>query len=137
IRGQSWKTAIIKKKLKNFSIICLQTKHKIFWKNMVLTSNTFSQGGVFIMDMNFSPLWLSFKTAIIATLIVFIIGVWLARIIGRNQFFGKSVVEAIIMLPLVLPPTVVGFGLLYIFGKNGPIGMLLMRLFDFQVVFTW
>src|SRR5699024_4190273 len=89
------------------------------------------------MDMNFSPLWLSFKTAIIATLIVFIIGVWLARIIGRNQFFGKSVVEAIIMLPLVLPPTVVGFGLLYIFGKNGPIGMLLMRLFDFQVVFTW
>lgn len=41
------------------------------------------------------------------------------------------------MLPLVLPPTVVGFGLLYLFGKNGLIGKLLLALFDFQVVFTW
>src|SRR5690625_5622555 len=41
------------------------------------------------------------------------------------------------MLPLVLPPTVVGFGLLYLFGKNGIIGGILSDLFDFQVVFTW
>lgn len=87
--------------------------------------------------MDYSPLILSFKTAIIATIIVFIIGVFLARVIGRNVFFGKSVVEAIMMLPLVLPPTVVGFGLLYLFGKNGPIGKILFDWFDFQVVFTW
>jgi len=87
--------------------------------------------------MDYSPLFLSFKTAIIATIIVFIIGVFSARIIGRNTFFGKSIVEAVLMLPLVLPPTVVGFGLLYLFGKNGPIGMLLYEWFDFQVVFTW
>src|SRR5699024_8968455 len=89
------------------------------------------------LHMDYSPLFLSFKTAIIATIIVFIIGVFLARIIGRNTFFGKSIVEAVLMLPLVLPPTVVGFGLLYLFGKNGPIGMLLYEWFDFQVVFTW
>lgn len=87
--------------------------------------------------MNYSPLWLSFKTATIATIIVFIIGVFLARVIARNEFKGKSILEAVIMLPLVLPPTVVGFGLLYLFGKNGFIGRLLLTLFDFQVVFTW
>lgn len=88
-------------------------------------------------NVHLSPLWLSLKTATIATLIVFIVGVLLARIISRNDFRGKSIIEAIIMLPLVLPPTVVGFGLLYIFGKNGPIGKLLHDLFNFQVVFTW
>lgn len=41
------------------------------------------------------------------------------------------------MLPLVLPPTVVGFGLLYLFGKNGPIGKFLKQVFDAQIVFTW
>jgi len=88
-------------------------------------------------DVNFSPLWLSFKTAGIATVIVFIFGVLLARLIARNSFHGKSVVEAIILLPLVLPPTVVGFGLLYLFGKNGFLGRVLMDWFDVQVVFSW
>lgn len=88
-------------------------------------------------DINLSPLWLSFKTASIATIIVFIIGVILARLMSRNTFHGKSIVESIILLPLVLPPTVVGFGLLYIFGKNGFLGKLLLDFFDFQVVFTW
>lgn len=87
--------------------------------------------------MNYSSLILSLKTASIATLIVFITGVVLARLIGRNSFRGKSIIEAIILLPLVLPPTVVGFGLLYVFGKNGFIGRLLLDWFDFQIVFTW
>ncbi|ASS91228.1 MULTISPECIES: molybdate ABC transporter permease subunit [Aeribacillus] len=87
--------------------------------------------------MNYSPLILSLKTATIATFIVFVTGVLLARLISRNSFRGKSVIEAIILLPLVLPPTVVGFGLLYIFGKNGFIGRLLLDWFDFQIVFTW
>lgn len=87
--------------------------------------------------INLSPLWLSLKTAGIATIIVFITGVLLARLITRNSFPGKSIVEAIILLPLVLPPTVVGFGLLYLFGKNGFLGRTLANLFDFQVVFTW
>jgi molybdate transport system permease protein len=87
--------------------------------------------------MNYSPLILSLKTATIATFIVFVTGVVLARLISRNSFRGKSIIEAIILLPLVLPPTVVGFGLLYIFGKNGFLGRLLLDWFDFQIVFTW
>jgi len=88
-------------------------------------------------DINMSPLWLSFKTATIATFIVFIVGVFLARIISRHSFPGKSILEAIFLLPLVLPPTVVGFGLLYIFGKNGFLGRILLDWFDVQVVFSW
>ncbi|WP_438311111.1 molybdate ABC transporter permease subunit [Sporosarcina sp. FA9] len=90
-----------------------------------------------MLDVNYSPLWLSLKTATIATVIVFIVGMFLARLLARNSFFGKSVIEAIILLPLVLPPTVVGFGLLYLFGKNGFLGRLLLDLFEFQVVFSW
>ncbi|MFD1040299.1 molybdate ABC transporter permease subunit [Virgibacillus byunsanensis] len=87
--------------------------------------------------MNYTPFFLSLKIAGIATVIVFICGIVLARILSRNKFPGKRIVESVLMLPLVLPPTVVGFGLLYVFGKNGPIGGLLLDLFNFQVVFTW
>src|SRR5690625_7672651 len=85
-------------------------------------------------NMNLSPMWLSFKTATIATIIVFITGVFLARLMARHSFRGKGIIEAIFMLPLVLPPTVVGFGLLYLFGKNGIIGGIFPTLFDFQFV---
>lgn len=88
-------------------------------------------------DINLSPLWLSFKTAAIATVIVFIAGVVFARLISRRDFFGKDIIEAVFLLPLVLPPTVVGFGLLYLFGKNGILGKFLMNAFNFQIVFTW
>lgn len=88
-------------------------------------------------EMNYTPLLLSLKIASIATIIVFIVGIFLARIIARNSFPGKNVVESIILLPMVLPPTVVGFGLLYLFGKNGIIGSLLLEWFNFQIVFTW
>ncbi|NEU31826.1 molybdate ABC transporter permease subunit [bacterium LRH843] len=87
--------------------------------------------------MNYSPLLLSLKTASIATIIVFIAGVMIARLMARHSFRGKSVIEAILLLPLVLPPTVVGFGLLYLFGKNGLVGQVLLDWFDFQIVFTW
>lgn len=87
--------------------------------------------------MNYTPLFLSLKIAGIATCIVLVFGILFARLLARNQFPGKRIIESILMLPLVLPPTVVGFGLLYLFGKNGPIGSLLLHAFDFQVVFTW
>ncbi|WP_217587633.1 molybdate ABC transporter permease subunit [Lentibacillus saliphilus] len=90
-----------------------------------------------MFDENLSPLWLSFKTAAIATVIVFIVGVFLARVIARRDFPGKGILEAIFLLPLVLPPTVVGFALLVFFGKHGPVGVFLDKWFDTQVVFTW
>lgn len=73
-------------------------------------------------QINLFPFLLSLKTALISTVFVFIIGMMIAYLVAKKDFFGKSVLEAIIMLPLVLPPTVVGFGLLYLFGKNGFIG---------------
>ncbi|MFD2761328.1 molybdate ABC transporter permease subunit [Lentibacillus juripiscarius] len=87
--------------------------------------------------MDLTPLLLSLKIAGIATLIVSVIGITAARLIARSSFLGKRVLESILMLPLVLPPTVVGFGLLYLFGRNGPIGKLLLNWFDVQIVFTW
>ncbi|WP_101841827.1 molybdate ABC transporter permease subunit [Halobacillus sp. Marseille-P3879] len=87
--------------------------------------------------MSTSPLILSLQTASIATLIVFITGISLARLISRKLFPGKSIIESILLLPMVLPPTVIGFGLLYLFGNNGPIGRLLTDWFGIQVVFSW
>ena len=87
--------------------------------------------------MNYTPLLLSLKIAGTATCIVLVFGIFFARLLARNQFPGKRIIESILMLPLVLPPTVVGFGLLYLFGKNGPLGNFLLRAFDFQIVFTW
>src|SRR5690606_13436502 len=63
-------------------------------------------------------------------------GVLLARFLARREFFGKNVLEAFFLMPLVLPPTVVGFGLLFLLGKNGPLGKLLISM-DIQVIFTW
>lgn len=87
--------------------------------------------------MNFSPLLLSLKISSISTIFVFILGLVVSRYLSRQNFLGKSVIESVLLLPLVLPPTVVGFGLLILFGKNGPIGKLLLEWFDIQIVFTW
>jgi len=89
------------------------------------------------MRMDYTPLFLSLKIAGIATVFVFLAGVILARLFARNTFPGKRIIEAFLLLPLVLPPTVVGFGLLYLFGKNGPVGSLLLHWFDYQIIFTW
>ena len=90
-----------------------------------------------MMPYDMSPLFLSLKVATIATVCVFIVSVALARVMARKDFFGKSIVDALILLPLVLPPTVIGFALIVLFGVNGPLGILLENLFGFRVVFTW
>ncbi len=85
--------------------------------------------------MDYSPLWLSLRVAFLATLMTFILGVlaaWLTVKLRR----GKGIVDGLFTLPLVLPPTMVGFFLLVIFGKNGFIGQLLNSI-GAPVVFTW
>ena len=85
---------------------------------------------------DFSPLWISLKTATIALIIIFFLGIaaayWMLGYRGR----WKSLIEAVFVAPLILPPTVLGFILLLLFGKNGLLGQLL-DLFNFRVVFTW
>ena len=70
---------------------------------------------------DYTPLILSLKVAGISTVIVFIAGAFFAHLFARKQFFGKSILESLFLLPLVLPPTVVGFGLLILFGKKGSV----------------
>jgi len=88
-------------------------------------------------QVNAFPLVLSLKTALMSTVIVFVIALVFSYICARKDFPGKSVLEAIFLLPLILPPTVVGFALLYLFGKTGPLGKLLNTFFGIQIVFTW
>lgn len=89
------------------------------------------------MPYDLSPLFLSLKVASLSTLLVFMVSLLLARFMSRHEFVGKSAVEALVLLPLVLPPTVIGFGLIYLFGLNGPLGSLLEEWFGVRVVFTW
>ncbi|WP_199172851.1 molybdate ABC transporter permease subunit [Planomicrobium sp. MB-3u-38] len=89
------------------------------------------------MPYDLSPFFLSLRVALISTFFVFIISILLVRFMSRRDFFGKSFVEAVILLPLVLPPTVIGFALIYLFGMNGPLGILLEEWFGIRIVFTW
>jgi molybdate transport system permease protein len=80
---------------------------------------------------------LSLKVALLATLLVALIGVPLAFFMGRRKFPGKSLLDALIVVPLVLPPTVVGYLLLIVLGARSPVGAVLRRTLDYSVVFHW
>jgi molybdate transport system permease protein len=82
------------------------------------------------------PLWISLRTVVTATVITFFLGLAAARWITRYSGKFKSIIDGIFILPLVLPPTVVGYGLLLLFGNRGPIGQLLLH-FGTTIVFSW
>lgn len=84
-----------------------------------------------------SPIWLSIKVAVIAGIIVILTGTIVGRILARKRFRGKAVLETILMLPLVLPPTVVGFFLIVIFGRQSVVGRMIEWVFQQPVIFTW
>lgn len=85
--------------------------------------------------MDLSPLWITLKISFTATVIVFFTGLllaWAVTLLKR----GKALADAVLSLPLVLPPTVVGFILLILLGANSPVGRLLDKLGG-RIVFTW
>ena len=88
------------------------------------------------MPLDLSPLWISLKTASIATVITFFLGIAAAYWMQGYQGRWKSLLESILISPLILPPTVVGFLLLLLCGKNGWVGQLLAP-FNVAIVFTW
>lgn len=88
------------------------------------------------MQFDISPLWISLKTAAIATVITFFFGIIAAYWMLGYRGKGKAIIEGFFVSPLILPPTVVGFLLLILFGKNGWIGKLLTTL-NINIVFTW
>lgn len=83
--------------------------------------------------MNYSPILLSIQVTVFATIGILVIGLALALFLARTRMRGKIVIETLVNLPLVLPPTVVGYYLLITLGRDGP----LVRLFDLNVLFTW
>lgn len=87
-------------------------------------------------DSFYSPIIISLKVAITATILSLMLGILLHYLIGQKSFPGKSIIESIIMLPMVLPPTVVGFILLITMGRNSPMGKLIESLFHQPIIFT-
>ncbi len=87
--------------------------------------------------MDLSPLWLSVQVAALATLSVVALGAPLALWLARSRFRGKALVSGIFSLPLVLPPTVLGFVLLNVLGRRAPLGMWLESTWGVSVVFHW
>ncbi|HSW58512.1 MAG TPA: molybdate ABC transporter permease subunit [Dehalococcoidales bacterium] len=83
-----------------------------------------------------SPLWISLRTVLVATAITFFLGIAAARWMALYSGKFKNLIDGFLILPMVLPPTVVGLGLLLMFGKHGPIGQLL-SLIDVTVIFSW
>ncbi|HHW07187.1 MAG TPA: molybdate ABC transporter permease subunit [Clostridia bacterium] len=94
------------------------------------------------MELDLSPLWISLRTATTATLITILVGVALAswmvfsRAGSKALERCKALIDLLVILPMVLPPTVLGFILLLIFGKNGVIGRFLHQL-GMTIVFSW
>ncbi|MBP3965362.1 molybdate ABC transporter permease subunit [Paenibacillus lignilyticus] len=83
------------------------------------------------------PISLSIQVSLIASVIMLVLSVLIAWRMARMRFFGKSIVDAILMLPLVLPPTVIGFILLVVFGRRSWPGKLYEKLFGGPIIFTW
>lgn len=87
--------------------------------------------------MILSPIIISLKIAVVSTFITLIIGVLLSRVLTKSDFKGKNIIEVIFLLPMVLPPSVVGYGLLILIGKRGILGKFLYDIFGVRLIFTW
>jgi molybdate transport system permease protein len=90
------------------------------------------------MQIDWFPLWLSLRVAFLSTAIALAAGLLLAYLLANRQFRGKEILDAAITLPLVLPPTVLGYYLLVlIIGRATPLGRLWEGVFGSPLVFTW
>jgi len=87
--------------------------------------------------MDLTPIWLTLKLAGITTLVLLLIGLPLAYWLSKGRSFVKIILEAIITMPLVLPPSVLGFYLLMAFSPQHGIGSWLQKVFNVQLVFSF
>src|SRR4051794_4661415 len=89
------------------------------------------------MPIDWFPLWLSLRVAALSTLVALAAGLALACVLANRNFRGKEALDAAITLPLVLPPTVLGYYLLVLLGRESPVGRLYESVFGSPLVFTW
>jgi len=87
--------------------------------------------------MGLTPLWLTLKVAGVATLVTFVVGVNLAFLVARSKFWGREGLDALCTLPLVLPPTVLGYYLIVLIGRHGWLGRWLQETWGISLIFTW
>jgi molybdate transport system permease protein len=80
---------------------------------------------------------LSLQVAAVATVLVAIVGISVAYILARKNFYGRETVDILFTLPLVLPPTVTGYYLIVLFGRNGVIGDFVYEWSGWSIMFTW
>ncbi|HEY0296851.1 MAG TPA: molybdate ABC transporter permease subunit [Bordetella sp.] len=90
-----------------------------------------------IADFDWFPLVLSLKVAALATVLALVVGVALGWLFVRRPFPGSALLQTLCMLPLVLPPTVVGYGILVAAGRYSPLGQWLRDHFDYSLIFNW
>jgi molybdate transport system permease protein len=88
-------------------------------------------------SLDLRPFWLTLRVACLATFLALLVGVALAFVIARRQFWGRDWLESLSTLPLVLPPTVLGYYLIVLVGRQGWIGRWLHDTFGFSLIFTW
>ncbi|MBI2016045.1 MAG: molybdate ABC transporter permease subunit [Candidatus Rokubacteria bacterium] len=86
--------------------------------------------------MDLFPLALSLRVALIATALTLLLGIPVALLLARRRFPGRNLLEAVVVLPLVLPPTVLGYYLLLLIGRRGPVGAALAAV-GLELAFTW
>src|ERR1051326_2978986 len=89
------------------------------------------------MSIDWFPLWLSLRVALLSTAIAVAAGLWIAYLLANRDFRGKEALDAAVTLPLVLPPTVLGYYLLVVIGRASPLGKIWENLFGSPLVFTW
>lgn len=90
-----------------------------------------------LKNLDWSPLFISIKTGIVATIFSFFLGIYAARKVVKTTPGKRAIIDGILTLPMVLPPTVAGFFLLLIFSRRRPFGIFLFENFEIKVVQTW
>jgi molybdate transport system permease protein len=84
-----------------------------------------------------SALWLSLRVSVLATVLNALVGIPLAYVLAKRRFWGRTALDVLVTLPLVLPPTVTGYYLIVLFGRRGWVGRPLYELTGWTVAFTW
>ncbi len=102
-----------------------------------LPQATSAPGLDLLRTTDWHPLLLSLKVAGVATLLALVAGTALGWLFARRRFPGRSVLEAVCILPLVLPPTVIGYAILVLAGRRSAVGGWLYDYFGYTIVFNW
>ncbi|MFA0821313.1 MAG: molybdate ABC transporter permease subunit [Methanomethylovorans sp.] len=90
-----------------------------------------------MLDQIWFPLYITLKISLVSSVIVAILGTIISYILARKEFMGKWIIDSLVTLPMVLPPTVTGYMLVVLLGKKGIIGKVIFNLTGISILFTW